>query len=343
LAVFSGTRPVSSTVAYAVLLLVLLGLYRFTAIGLDRVPDDLACSPARCGPSTPVALTPAPRSRQHLLVPIVLDGHALAFLLDTGAASTVLDASVADDLGLLPRTRPILGAVNARYGWQRILPVERLIVAGHGYGHFDVALIDMTVIRAGLGRAVAGVLGADVLGLQPTEIDFAARTLALGIDAATFAAARPTDTRDTVVPIEDVSGGWFVRAQADDRAGFFLIDTGSNVSQISDALAAEVGGVTESRGRSLDASAARESTLRSTRLGVLAVGDLGRRDFEVAVGSTSLLGADFFAGMLLRVDAPAGIVTLRAHSRGPAPAGRPGLGSASGPGPEAVPGISSEE
>jgi len=223
---------------------------------------------------------------------------------------------------------PLLGAVNARFGVQPVLPVERLVVAGHAFGDFDATVVDLSGIRAGLGPSVAGVLGADVLGRQPSEIDFAAPALVLGRSAEDFAAAREPGEQDATVPIEDVSGGWFVRARAGPREAFFLVDTGSNVSQVSEALADEIGGVVQTRGRALEATEGQETTLRTLRLDVLALAAgpgesaVGRRDVVVAVGDTSLLGADFFAGMRLRIDAPAERMTLRTREARPPPAAR---------------------
>jgi predicted aspartyl protease len=316
-----GATRIPSVAAYAVLLAVLALLYRFTSIGLDRVPDPAPCPPDLCASPGAAALAPARRSPRHLLVPVMLEDRPLQLLLDTGASATVIDARVAREIGLVEAARTIFGAVNDRYGLQHVLPVQRLLVAGHAYGDFDVAIVDMTGVRAGLGDEVAGVLGADVLGRQPCEIDFARPALLLGRSAPAFDRARAPGEADTEAPISAVGGGWFVRALAADREAFFLVDTGSNVSQVAEPLAAELDGragvVVETPGRVLDAAGARAPRLRTLRLPILAVGDVGRRDIDVTVGETSLLGADFFAGMHLRIDAPAGLLTLRTREGRP--------------------------
>jgi len=318
LAATGGATRVPSVLAYGVLLALLLGLYRCTPLGLDRAPDASPCRPVDCGDVEGVGLRRASGSPGHLLVPVTLRGQGLLFLLDTGAETTVLAQTTAESLGWLDAGRLIFGAINERFGMLRVLPLERLGVAGHAFGDFDVTVLDMAGIHAGLGERVDGVLGADVLSQQPFEIDFAAPSLRLGRSRADFDRARQAAETDTVVPIERIGGGFYVTARADDREAFFLVDSGSNFSQVGETLASEVGGAFASRERVIGVDGARASGVRKLPLALLAIADVGRRNFVVAVGEPSLLGADFFAGMRLRVEAAEGALILR--TRG-APAG----------------------
>lgn len=314
----SGATRIPNVVAYLTLLGVLLGLYRFTSIGLDRVPDPLPCVSQACHGAQTSALSPAPASPRHLLVPVQLRGRRLSFLLDTGAESTVLARATASEHGWLEGARSIVGAVNDRFGLQPVLSVDQLIVAGHAFGGFDVTVIDMAGIRVGLGPRVDGVLGADVLSRQPFEIDFARPSLTLGRRDAAFARSLGPGERDTRTALQRIGGGWFATTRADHREALFLIDTGSNASQVGEVLAAELGGSVAASGRVLDAEGKRRVAVRTLRVGVLAVGDFGRRGVEVSVGEPNLLGADFFDGTLLRVEPSTEVMTVRARNRIPA-------------------------
>jgi predicted aspartyl protease len=249
-------------------------------------------------------------------VPVELGGHRLLFLVDTGAAASVLSRHAADELGLSQRTRRILGALNASFQIQQVLPVDELAVGDIVFGDFDLLIVDIAGIRAGLGPEVAGVLGANLLGVQPFEIDFVRASLWLGRTEADFAATRSAFEIESRQPVEELSGGWFVRANADGHDGFFLIDSGADATQVGPGLAAHSVRITAEEGRSYDATGSRTELVRRLELDSLAVGDVVRRNLRVNVADPSLLGADFFDGLLLRIDPQRDEMVLRARRSG---------------------------
>jgi predicted aspartyl protease len=305
---------VPSVVAYVILLLAMGGIWRYTSIGVDRTPVRVDCVGETCGPHQPVALVRAEASPRHLLVPVDLEGHRLLFLVDTGAAASVLSRQSADRLGLSQSARPILGAANASFQIQRALSVSRFAVGDLMVGGFDLLIVDISGVRAGLGPDVDGVLGVNVLGLQPFEIDFGLATLTLGRTDGDFSATRHLLEIDSRQDLEELSGGWFVRARADGREGFFLIDSGANATQIGNTLAAHSVRVSQDAARSNDATGTRTQVVRRLELESLAVGKVVRRNLRVNVSDPSLLGADFFDTMLLRVDPQRGEMVLRART-----------------------------
>ena len=307
---------IPSVVAYAVLLLALVGVWRYTSIGVDRTPEPVACAKAPCGPPRGVDLVRAAASPRHLLAPVVLEGHRLLFLVDTGAATSVLSHKSAQALGLSQRARPVLGALNASFQLQHVLPVTSLVLGESAYADFDILIVDIAGIRAGLGRDVAGVLGANVLGLQPFEIDFRSATLRLGRSDADFASTRGPLETESRQSVEELSGGWFVRASADGREGFFLIDSGADATQVGSALAAYSVRITAEEGQSFDATGSRTELVRGLELDSLAVGEVVRRNVRVNVADPSLLGADFFDDMLLRIDPGRSELILRTRAAG---------------------------
>jgi predicted aspartyl protease len=307
---------VPSAVAYLVILLVVLGLHRFTTLGIDDAPSrtPLPSDGAGAPPDesiTSIALVPSHRSEAHLLAPLRLEGHELLFLLDTGASSSVMSRRAARALGLEERTRPVLGAVNESWQLQQVLPVDSLELGTARFSDFELVVMDLSPIRAGLGREVAGVLGANVLGAQPFEIDFPRRRLWLGRSEAAFERDRGADQRDGQLPLRGISGGYFVTAAAESMEAWFLVDSGASQTQIGEALASRVGDRSSRLGRSYDAVDTRFEPLMEARLGSLMVGQLTRSGVQVSVGEPTLLGLDFLADLHLRIDPGEQRLTLR--------------------------------
>ena len=302
---------VPSAVAYLVLLLFLLGLYRFTAVGLDHTPALRGCEGSSCAGRRPIELAPAPRSSVHLLAPVRLEGHTLLFLVDTGAATSVLDLAVAAELALDREARPILGAVNESFQIQQALAIESFVVGESNYEDFDMAIIDLGSIRAGLGSRVSGVLGANVLGHQAFEIDFEGRLLWLGRSAEDFARARQPDQHDTSMEMKEISGGYFINGVVGERQGLFLVDSGAGGSQVGQALAFHVDRKSYEDAQSFDATGVRDVVVQTAHLSSLVVGAFVRRGFDVDVGESSAIGADFLRGLHLRIDPAEAALTLR--------------------------------
>jgi predicted aspartyl protease len=308
--------PVPSAVAYLVILLVVLGLHRFTTLGIDESPSrtPLPSDGAGAPPDqslTSIQLVPSRRSEAHLLAPLRLEGHELLFLLDTGASSSVMSRRAARALGLEPLTRPVVGAVNESWQVQQVLPVDSLEIGPVRFSEFDLVVMDLSSIRAGLGREVAGVLGANVLGAQPFEIDFPRRKLWLGRSQAAFVQERAAGQRDGHLPLRDISGGYFVSAAAESQEAWFLVDSGASQTQIGEALASHVGNRSARLGRSYDAVGSRVEPLMEARLGSLMVGQLTRSGVQVSVGEPTLLGLDFLSDLHLRIDPAEQRLTLR--------------------------------
>jgi ribosomal protein L19 len=74
--------------------------------------------------------------------------------------------------------------------------------------------------------------------------------------------------------------------------------------------------ITAEEGLSYDATGSRTELVRRLELDSLAVGDVVRRNLRVNVADPSLLGADFFDGLLLRIDPQRDEMVLRARRSG---------------------------
>lgn len=96
-------------------------------------------------------------------------GPPLLFLVDTGAAVTVMDGSMAQTLGLdrfLPKSGPVRASPTGISTAGKTALVEPV-------------LADLSSISAVLGRPVKGLLGSDFLSRFHVRLDFADKTLAL--------------------------------------------------------------------------------------------------------------------------------------------------------------------
>jgi len=107
-------------------------------------------------------------------------------LVDTGAASSVLNADLAADAGdagifagHADKLRVLRGVGGGEYVFVR--QIARVAVDGHGLDHFDLEIGEMDY-----GFDLGGILGMDflrasgaIIDLQNLTLTFAARTLAV--------------------------------------------------------------------------------------------------------------------------------------------------------------------
>ena len=108
-----------------------------------------------------------------------LNGHPVVVLIDTGAASSVVDLGSAHDLGLTVTGGGAGGASleiydlpNAKLMLGEVEPRPRALLA------MDLAHVNQALALRGEGR-VDVVLGADVLEIQEAVIDYRSSSLFL--------------------------------------------------------------------------------------------------------------------------------------------------------------------
>lgn len=105
---------------------------------------------------------------------IILDVHLngrgpYPLLLDTGATTTMVDTSVASDLGLIPTSS--LSIVTASGATRApVATIEELAIGAFGVRSLRVSWMPMTALRSADAR-LAGVLGSDVLARVTVLID----------------------------------------------------------------------------------------------------------------------------------------------------------------------------
>lgn len=119
-----------------------LGLFVFSA-SCSRRPIQSSTLAFGEGPTYEL---PTEMCGDYFVAPVLIDGRGpYAFLLDSGTGTTVLDASVASELGVRGRADLQIGALDVRGARIRRSGMDDLSLA--------------------LGRRIDGILGHPVLGI----------------------------------------------------------------------------------------------------------------------------------------------------------------------------------
>ncbi|HEX8072359.1 MAG TPA: aspartyl protease family protein [Pyrinomonadaceae bacterium] len=154
----------------------------------------------------------------------VNDSAPLWFIFDTGADSTVLDATQVERLKLAVRGR-VTSSGGAGAATADLVPGTSVSLPGAAVDGLTVAALPLDSFASPLGRRVDGVLGNDFIRHFVVEIDYAARRLSLYAPAQ----YRHTGAR---LPMTIEDGLPFVTASVTPPgraplAGKFELDTGS--------------------------------------------------------------------------------------------------------------------
>jgi hypothetical protein len=126
-------------------------------------------------PGSAVASVVAARIvNNHVYVPVRIAGHELWFLVDTGAATTLLGMRAVGELSI-----PSSHGVEARGAGPKAVPGALLsercpVVIGSdpGLTHHAFAAIALDTLEPYEGRRIDGILGADFLAQYVTEIQY---------------------------------------------------------------------------------------------------------------------------------------------------------------------------
>ena len=144
------------------------------------------------------------------------DGHRRNFILDTGTAPSIVNASLVKKLGLAPfaSTMSMIGKIVP--GQMAILP--ELEVGPVRTVSLRVQIQDLAPLERNLGITLAGIVGMDVLGQSDFRLDYENKVLVFG------------DVAEEGIPISfDARRGIAVASvQIDGALRSMLVDTGTD-------------------------------------------------------------------------------------------------------------------
>lgn len=149
---------------------------------MSRIPLVLAALvllPASALAGGKTLTVPFDSSRSAIGLDVTVRGAPLHMILDTGVDPSVIDAKRVEALHL-PAQRDAGGEASGE-GEAASVPVypatiEKLAIAGQGFGNVDALAVNMDALSAGYGRRLDGVLGHSFLMSRVTLIDYVSKT-----------------------------------------------------------------------------------------------------------------------------------------------------------------------
>lgn len=141
----------------------------------------------------------------------------LHFLIDTGTNTTLLDSSIAQKLGLEGMREDVNilffdGAVEAVHTWAPSIELGPLRVF-----HRPVLVRDLSTLSNGLLVQIDGIIGLDVLGQSPFEVDYRTRRIHFG----------HLPHLPISIPLSKEQGLAVVNVEVNHATAHLLLDTGT--------------------------------------------------------------------------------------------------------------------
>jgi hypothetical protein len=172
----------------------------------------------------------------HLFIPVVIGGRERLWVIDTGAAMSVIDKAYAEELGLEVgggiKGQGAGGTVDVDF--TTLPPFE---VEGIRFDEQKVAVIDMSELLRRLGLDVPGILGFDFLSRFVTKVDYANELVSF-YDPDSFKYTGAGDELDVHIQ-ESV---FRTSATLDGKhSGIWLFDLGAGSTHLDDAYALREG------------------------------------------------------------------------------------------------------
>ncbi|MGB8963452.1 MAG: pepsin/retropepsin-like aspartic protease family protein [Pseudonocardiaceae bacterium] len=260
--VLTVSSPAKPSVIILVLLAGLLGLTGLVGCAVAVAPPaafPVSCPGSGTGPSTPAGTQTVPARVVHtrtgatlVLVPVCLSGQGpFPFVLDTGAAQSLVDRSLADRLQLPPT-----GTTASATGVGCTVPAGHVQVADWSVGTVPLRAQPVTSLpMAGApgGPGIAGLLGSDVWSrFGRFQLDYrAGQVLLPGPEQATAPTAdpavpppsAPAGRRVPMTVVHSQTGGTLalVPVSLDGlEPKKFVLDTGSSSSVVDRGVAQQL-------------------------------------------------------------------------------------------------------
>lgn len=140
----------------------------------------------------------------------------LHFLFDTGATPSVLDPQLKEKLHLVTTAEPIAVLNGTVQGETAVVPT--LQVDPIHRDNVSVSIQDLSFLQKVLPVHIDGIVGLDVVGQNPFEVDYAAREIRFG----------PLPLMKDSVPFQWKEGLAVIDAVVDQAQIHLLVDTGAS-------------------------------------------------------------------------------------------------------------------
>ena len=144
-----------------------------------------------------------------VLIPVVLDGKPLSFLLDTGSNRSTIDASVVERLKL---ERSAETEALGNYGVQSLdtVRVKNIKVGGFEFSEQTFVVANLDAVSRAVEVAVDGVLGNDILKTVTFRLSYSKQSATFGLLSQLGNLGTPVKLREDgnqfFVPITLLSG-----------------------------------------------------------------------------------------------------------------------------------------
>lgn len=200
-------------------------------LNLKRMAARSSVVQPSAGPASAIDSAPIPFELYENLIYVPVRANAsrpLRFVIDTGATYSVLNDKMAREIGLRPGPEEQISLGSGEGGTKLWHAKEvSFSIGSNQFVSGDVLVLSLQDIERISGRAIDGVLGADLFRGYVLKIDYAARQLRF-FDPQTFVYHGPGET----VPLT-LSGVPFVTASVTVPGnktvkGLFVVDTGSH-------------------------------------------------------------------------------------------------------------------
>jgi predicted aspartyl protease len=163
--------------------------------------------------------------RRLLTIPVVVNGVAGTFLVDTGASGTILDSAFADRLGLKPSGGV---SVERAYSTEQSVTVDvaQVAIGPKLWSDAPLAVLNLGTLSRMAGVPIVGVLGADLLATTIVKLSYSSGT-----------AQVVTEIEDGALPVTltKARGRYFVPVRIGRSTLALLLDSGTNMTAISDS------------------------------------------------------------------------------------------------------------
>lgn len=237
-----------------------------------------------------------------ILVPVSIRGKVAQFLVDTGAATTVLDESFRSELG------PAIGKVKLRSSaGDMALETYTCPVAEVGGIHLNdliksVGCLDLKMVRYASGKEIRGILGIDFLCFFAVEFDFDSGKVR-------FWSKAPKEWPDEGQMLAFTKSGGVpcVELQLPDAREQFVLDTGAGASTLRQAVfdrLAERGNLLISSPRRLGMTASGAVQGNSGYVKFITAAGFTHEHLRLDRDSLSLAGLQYLSRFTLRCDFP---------------------------------------